>query len=98
MSSIRHLMKQAQEMQEKLQRELAETVVEASVGGGMVTVEMNGHKKLASVKIDPEVMDPEDPSMIEDLILAAVNEANRRVDETLQDKVGSLAASMPGLF
>jgi len=98
MSSIRHLMKQAQEMQDKLQRELAETVVEASVGGGMVTVEMNGHKKLVSVKIDPEVMDPEDPSMLEDLILAAVNEANRRVDETLQDKVGSLAASMPGLF
>jgi len=98
MSSIRTLMKQAQEMQEKLQRELAETIVEASVGGGMVTVEMSGHKKLVSVKIDPEVMDPEDPSMLEDLILAAVNEANRRVDETLQEKMGTLAAGMPGLF
>ena len=98
MSSIRTLMKQAQQMQEKLQRELAETVVEASVGGGMVTVEMSGHKKLVSVKIDPEVMDPDDPSVLEDLILAAVNEANRRVDETLQERMGSLAAGMPGLF
>jgi len=61
-------------------------------------VEMSGHKKLVSVKIDPEVMDPEDPSMLEDLILAAVNEANRRVDETLQEKMGTLAAGMPGLF
>lgn len=98
MSSIRTLMKQAQQMQEKLQRELAETIVETSVGGGMVTVEMSGHKKLVSVKIDPEMMDPDDPSMLEDLILAAVNEANRRVDETLQEKMGSLAAGMPGLF
>lgn len=98
MSSIRQLMKQAQQMQEKLQRELAETIVEASVGGGMVTVEMSGHKQLVSVKIDPEVMDPEDPSMLEDLILAAVNEATRKVDETLQGRMGSLASGMPGLF
>ena len=98
MSSMRQLMKQAQEMQEKLQRELAETVVEASVGGGMVTVKMSGHKQLVSVKIDPEVMDPQDPSMLEDLIVAAVNEAGRRVEETMQGKMGSMAASMPGLF
>jgi DNA-binding YbaB/EbfC family protein len=98
MSSMRQLMKQAQEMQEKLQRELAETVVEASVGGGMVTVKMSGHKQLVSVKIDPEVMDPADPSMLEDLIVAAVNEAGRRVEETMQGKMGSMAASLPGLF
>lgn len=98
MSSIRNLMKQAQEMQERLQQELGETIVEASVGGGMVSVEMNGHKKLVSVKIDPEAVDPEDPSMLEDLVLAAVNEATRRIDEALQHKVGSLAAGMPGLF
>jgi len=98
MSSIRNLMKQAQQMQEKLQRELAETIVETSVGGGMVTVQMSGHKKLVSVDIDPEVMDPEDPGMLEDLVLAAVNEATRKVDETLQEKMGSLAAGMPGLF
>lgn len=98
MSSIRNLMKQAQEMQEKLQQELGDTIEEASVGGGMVTVEMNGHKKLVSVKIDPEAMDPEDPSMLEDLVLAAVNEATRRIDETLRHRVGSLAAGMPGIF
>jgi DNA-binding YbaB/EbfC family protein len=98
MSSMRQLMKQAQEMQEKLQRELAETVVEASVGGGMVTVKMSGHKQLVSVKLDPEVMDPKDPSLLEDLIVAAVNEAGRRVEETMQGKMGSMASSLPGLF
>lgn len=98
MSSIRQLMKQAQEMQDKLQQELAETVVQASVGGGMVTVEMSGHKNVVSVTIDPEVIDPEDPSMLEDLLLAAVNEATRKVDETMQGKVGSIASGMPSLF
>jgi nucleoid-associated protein EbfC len=98
MSSMRQLMKQAQEMQEKLQRELATTIVEASVGGGMVTVKMSGHKQLVACKIDPEAMDPEDPSMLEDLIVAAVNEAGRRVEETMQGKVGSMASGMPGLF
>ena len=98
MSSMRQLMKQAQEMQERLQRELAETVVQASVGGGMVTVTMSGHKQLVSVKIDPEAMDPNDPSMLEDLIVAAVNEAGRKIEETMQGKMGSMAASLPGLF
>lgn len=98
MSSMRQLMKQAQEMQERLQRELAETVVEASVGGGMVTVKMSGHKQLVAVKIDPEAMDKEDPSMLEDLIVAAVNEAGRKIEETMQGKMGSMAASLPGLF
>jgi nucleoid-associated protein EbfC len=98
MSSMRQLMKQAQEMQEKLQRELAETVVEASVGGGMVTVKMSGHKQLVGCTIDPEVMDKEDPSILEDLIIAAVNEAGRRIEETMQGKMGSMAASLPGLF
>jgi hypothetical protein len=98
MSSIRNLMKQAQEMQDRLQREIGELIVEASVGGGMVTVKMSGHKQLLSVKIDREVLDPEDPSMVEDLVLAAVNEANRRVDEGLKEKVGTMAAGMPPLF
>jgi DNA-binding YbaB/EbfC family protein len=98
MSSMRQLMKQAQEMQERLQRELAETIVEASVGGGMVTVRLSGHKQLVSVKIEPEAMDPKDPSMLEDLIVAAVNEAGRKLEETMQGKMGSMAASMPGLF
>ncbi len=98
MSSMRQLMKQAQEMQERLQRELNDMVVEASVGGGMVTVRMSGHKQLVSCKIDPEAMDKEDPSMLEDLIVAAVNEAGRRVDETMRNRVGTLASSLPGLF
>jgi DNA-binding YbaB/EbfC family protein len=98
MSSMRQLMKQAQEMQQRLQRELAETVVEASVGGGMVTVKMNGHKQLISVKIEKEAIDPEDPAMLEDLVLSAVNEAGRKLEETMQGKVGSMASSLPGLF
>ena len=98
MRSMRQLMKQAQEMQERLQRELNELVVEASVGGGMVTVKMSGHKQLVGVKIDPEAMDKEDPSMLEDLIVAAVNEAGRKVEETMQGKMGSMASSLPGLF
>lgn len=95
MSSIRQLMKQAQEMQEKLQRELAELVVEATVGGGLVSVKMSGHKQLVSVKIDPEVMDPEDSEMLEDLIVAAVNEAGRKVEESMQGRVGSIASRLP---
>jgi DNA-binding YbaB/EbfC family protein len=98
MSSMRQLMKQAQEMQERLQRELGTTVVEASVGGGMVSVKMSGHKQLVGVKIDPEAMDPSDPSVLEDLILAAVNEAGRKVEETMQGKMGAMASSLPGLF
>jgi len=98
MSSMRQLMKQAQEMQERLQRELAEMVVEASVGGGMVTVKMSGHKQLVACKIDPEVMDKEDPSMLEDLIVAAVSEAGRKVDETMRSRVGAMASNLPGLF
>jgi DNA-binding YbaB/EbfC family protein len=98
MSNIRQLMKQAQQMQERLQRELAELVVEASVGGGMVTVAMSGHKQLVKVKIDPEALDPNDASMLEDLILAAVNEAARKVDESLQNRMGTIASGLPPLF
>jgi len=96
--NIRQLMKQAQQMQDKMQQELSELNVEASVGGGMVSVRMDGHKKLLEVKIDPEVLDPEDPTMVSDLVLAAVNEAHRQVDEALQSKMGSLASGIPGLF
>jgi DNA-binding YbaB/EbfC family protein len=91
-------MKQAQQMQEKLQNELGELVVESSVGGGMVTMKMNGHKELLEVKIDPEVIDPEDAGVLEDLVVAAVNDASRRVDETMREKMGSMSSSLPGLF
>ena len=96
--NMQKLLKQAQDMQEKMQRELGETVVEASVGGGLVSVKMDGHKRLISTSIDPEIIDPEDKSMLEDLVVAAVNEASRKVDETLQSKMGSLTAGLPGLF
>src|SRR5258708_35811724 len=97
MSSMQKLMKQAQEMQERLQRELAETIVEARVGGGMVTVRLSGHKQLVSVKNDPEAMDPKDPSMLEDLIVAAVNQAGRKLEETMQGKAGRMISTMPVL-
>ncbi len=93
--NMQKLLKQAQDMQDKYQRELAETFVNASVGGGIVSVKMDGHKQLLSVKIDPEAMDPEDPTMLEDLVIAAVNEATRKMDETLKHKVGTIATSMP---
>ncbi len=95
--NIRQIMKQAQQMQERMPRELAELAVEASVGGGMVTVKMSGHKQLLAVTIDPEVLDPKDPSMVQDLVLSAVNEAARKVDEALQAKMGALGAGLPGM-
>lgn len=96
--NIRKLMKQAQEMQEKLQNELGELIVESSVGGGMVTMKMNGHKELLEVNIDPEVVDADDVAVLQDLVVAAVNDASRRVDETMREKMGSMTSGLPGLF
>lgn len=96
--NLRKLMKQAQEMQDKLQNELGDLIVESSVGGGMVTMKMNGHKELLSVDIDPEVVDPEDVGVLQDLVVAAVNDASRRVDETMREKMGNMTAGLPGLF
>jgi len=89
------LMKQAQKMQEKLQREIAELKVEASVGGGMVTVTMGGNRELQSVRIDPKVLASQDVEMLEDLVRAAVNEANRKIEEALGEKMSGLR--VPGL-
>jgi DNA-binding YbaB/EbfC family protein len=96
--NIQKLMKQAQQMQEKLLQEQGALELEVSVGGGMVTIKMNGLKQLLDVQIDPEVLDPDDPSMVSDLILAAVNEAGRKVDEELQQKLGGMTGGLPGLF
>jgi len=96
--NLQTMMTQAQEMQSRLQEELGTLEVEAQVGGGMVSIKMSGHKQLTAVKIDPEVLDPEDPEMVQDLVLAAVNEANRKVDEALQSKLGGLASGLPGMF
>ena len=97
--NIKKLMKQAQDAQERLMRELKELEVTASAGGDMVTVRMNGAKELLGVKIDPEVVDKDDVEMLEDLVVAAVKEAQRRADEAAQSKVGALGAGLgiPGL-
>ncbi len=95
----RKLMKQLQQAQERIQAEIAALVIEASSGGGMVKVEMDGQKQVRSLKIDPEVVDRNDVEMLQDLVLAAVNEAGRKVDEAIQEKVGGLAGGMklPGM-
>jgi nucleoid-associated protein EbfC len=86
------LMQQAQQLQEKLQQ----TVVEASAGGGSVTVKMNGQKKVLSVTIDPEIVKAGDLEMLQDLVVAAVNEGSRKVDETLQSNLGGMLGGMLG--
>ena len=97
--NIQKMMKQAAQMQERMQRELAALEVEASAGGGMVAVRMNGHKQLLGITIEREVVDPEDLDMLQDLIVAAVNEASRKVEEAMQQKMGGLAGGMglPGM-
>lgn len=90
MVNINKLMKQAQEMQEKLAREMEELQVEVSSGGGAVTVTMNGKKELISLSIKKDAVDPEDVEMLEDLVKAAFNEALRRVDEELQQNLGGM--------
>jgi nucleoid-associated protein EbfC len=94
------MMKQLQQAQERLQREIAALEVEASSGGGMVRVVMDGSKNVKSLAIDKEVVNKDDVEMLQDLITAAVNEASRKVEEAVQEKVGGLAGGfkIPGLF
>jgi len=87
---MQQMMKQAQQMQERLQQQMAELKVEATAGGGMVTVTINGAKQLLSVKLDPEVVSKDDVEMLQDLIVAAVNDAQRKADEELQTKMGGM--------
>jgi DNA-binding YbaB/EbfC family protein len=96
---IKNMMKQAQEMQERLQQEMSQLSVQATAGGGMVTVTMNGHKHLQRIAIDPEVVSKEDVGMLQDLIVAAVNDANRKVDDAMKNKMGGMLGGMglPGL-
>ena len=94
------MMKQLQQAQERVQKEIAALEIEASSGGGMVKVVMDGNKAVKSLRIDPEVVSKDDVEMLQDLVTAAVNEAARKVDEAVQEKVGGLTAGMkiPGLF
>lgn len=97
--NIQKMMRQAQEMQEKLQQQLRETTVEGTAGGGMVTVTMNGVKEVQGLKIDPEVVSAEDVEMLQDLIVAAIAEAQRRADELMSQQMGGMMGGMniPGL-
>ena len=97
--NIQQMMKQAQEMQDRLQRELAETEVEATAGGGMVTVVMTGVKQLRSVTIDPEVVSKDDVEMLQDLIVAAISDAQRRADELVSQQMGGMMGGLkiPGM-
>jgi DNA-binding YbaB/EbfC family protein len=96
---IQSMMKQAQEMQERLKKQMAEMRVDATAGGGMVTVTVNGAKQVESIRIDPEVISKDDVEMLQDLIVAAVNDAGRKVDERLGQSMSGLMGGLniPGL-
>ena len=94
------LMKQAQQMQERMQKQMAELKVEGNAGGGMVTVTMNGAKQVLALKLDPEAVSKDDVEMLQDLILAAINDAQRKADEEMQKSMGGMLGGLkiPGLF
>ena len=97
--NIQNMMKQAQQMQARMQKQMEDMRVEATAGGGMVTVTMSGSKQVQSIKIDPEAVSKEDVEMLQDLILAALNDAHRKVDEELQKQMSGMMGGMkiPGL-
>jgi DNA-binding YbaB/EbfC family protein len=97
--NMQAMMKQAQQMQEKMAKEMEELRVEASAGGGVVTVQMKGDHEVLSLKIDPEAVKEGDVEMLQDMILAALNEANRKVNEAVKGKIGGmLPPGMGNLF
>lgn len=100
LGNLQKMIKQAKEMQDNLQKQLAEMRIEGSSGGGMVIVTLDGSKNLISVKLDPEVVDKDDVEMLQDLIAAAFHDASAKVDEEVSQKVGALGAGLkiPGLF
>ena len=97
--NIQQMMKQAQQMQDKLQKQMAEMRIEATAGGGMVTVTINGAKQVLALKIDPEAVSKDDVEMLQDLILAAINDAHRKADEEMSKQMGGMMGGMkiPGL-
>jgi hypothetical protein len=94
LQQMQQILRQIQQMQEQFQKQLDELVVEAAAGGGMVTVRMNGQKQLVAVQIDREVFASADTEMLQNLVMAAVNEATRKVDEQLASRVGNLASGL----
>ena len=97
--NIQQMMKQAQQMQERMQKQMADMRIEATSGGGMVTVVMNGSKQVLSLKIDPEAVSKDDVEMLQDLILAAINDGSRKADEAMSQQMSGLMGGMkiPGL-
>ena len=93
------MMRQAQQLQERLQKEMASLRVEGSAGGGLVTVVVNGHKHVQKIVIDPEAVSKDEVEMLQDLVAAAANDAMRKVDEELKSRVGGLMSglNLPGL-
>ena len=98
--NINQMMQQAKQMQDRLQKQVAEMRVEATAGGGMVTVVLSGTKQLLSLRIDPEVVSKDDVEMLQDLIVAAINDATRKVDEQIAEQMSGLMGGLniPGLF
>lgn len=96
-SALQQMLSRLRQVQEDLQRQVNSVAVEASAGGGMVTVKMNGQKQVLDVKIEPDVFKSKDQEMLQDLVRAAVNEASRRVDDELATQMKSLAGGLPGL-
>jgi DNA-binding YbaB/EbfC family protein len=97
--NIQNMMKQAQQMQERLQQQMAETRVEATAGGGMVTVVMNGNKQVERLTLDPSVVSKEDVEMLQDLIVAALADAHRKAEDAMKQQVGGMLGGLkiPGL-
>ena len=87
---MQQMMKQAQQMKERLDKQMAEVRVEGGAGGGMVTVSMNGAKQVLSVKLDPEVVSKDDVEMLQDLIVAAINDAQRKADDEMKQKTAGM--------
>jgi DNA-binding YbaB/EbfC family protein len=92
--NIKQLMKQAQQMQDQMQRQMSSIRVEGTAGGGMVKAEMSGNKELLAITIDKEAVDPNDVEMLQDLVKAAVNEAARKVDEEMNSSLGAMTGGM----
>jgi nucleoid-associated protein EbfC len=98
--NLQNMMKQAQQMQERMQKQMEEMRIEATAGGGMVTVVINGAKQVQSLKLDPEAVSKDDVEMLQDLILAALNDAYRKADEAMSKQMQGMMGGMkiPGLF
>lgn len=97
----RQLMQMAQQMQrqmQKVQEELAATIVEGTAGGGAITVKMNGHREVQSITISPEVVDPDDVEMLQDMLLVAINDASRKAQQLAEERMKPLTGGLKGLF